>query len=54
MQVPVLVNEVCVLYMCLLDMERGLVGNWYEDCILQGVLQGGALISESQITLRVG
>lgn len=47
MQVPVLVNEVCVLYVCLLGMERGLAGNWYEDFVLQGVLQGaGALIYE--------
>ena len=43
MQVPALANEVYVLHVCLLGMEWGLAGNWYEDCILQGVLQGVGL-----------
>lgn len=46
-RVSVLVNEVCVRCLCLLGMETGLAGNWFEDCTLQGVLQGGFLIFES-------
>lgn len=40
MEVPVPVNEVCVLYVCLLGMEWGLAGSSYEDCVLQGFCKG--------------